>query len=204
MEGATYMDVMYKLLFLLLFFQLTFITPPLFGADDDGDGIDSSLDNCPATVNAGQEDRDADHVGDLCDADQDGDGLTDLYEEEIRGTDPENWDTDGEGISDLYDCEPLDPNNSLGIDCDIYVFQDIPSRPVNPAETENPNGDDDRDGVTNQGDNCPMVFNPGQQDQDRDGIGDQCDSSTQEALPPETDSLLAGSIHGASGCSLIR
>ena len=39
-------------------------TPP----DLDGDGLTDFLDNCPAIENAGQEDGDADDVGDLCDA----------------------------------------------------------------------------------------------------------------------------------------
>lgn len=35
--------------------------------DGDGDGVADSLDNCPNTANAGQEDRDGDSVGDVCD-----------------------------------------------------------------------------------------------------------------------------------------
>ena len=35
--------------------------------------------------------------------------------------------------------------------------------------------DSDNDGVGNSEDNCPDVFNPGQEDFDGDGAGDACD-----------------------------
>jgi hypothetical protein len=35
--------------------------------------------------------------------------------------------------------------------------------------------DDDRDGVPDQVDNCPIFFNPSQRDFDLDGVGDVCD-----------------------------
>jgi hypothetical protein len=42
-------------------------TFPVIPADEDTDGIDDCLDNCPAAANAGQMDMDVDGAGDLCD-----------------------------------------------------------------------------------------------------------------------------------------
>jgi len=46
-------------------------------ADDDGDGLDNHLDNCPATSNAGQVDTDGDGLGNACDCDLNNSGLVD-------------------------------------------------------------------------------------------------------------------------------
>jgi ELWxxDGT repeat protein len=45
--------------------------------DADGDGIEDASDNCPASPNPDQADRDDDGTGDACDEDGDGDGVAD-------------------------------------------------------------------------------------------------------------------------------
>jgi hypothetical protein len=40
--------------------------------------------------------------------------------------------------------------------------------------------DTDNDGIPNELDNCPLVFNPGQEDTDGDDIGDACDCDCGE------------------------
>ena len=49
-------------------------------SDCDRDGIPNSSDNCSATFNPFQEDTDSDGVGDVCDTDDDGDGILDINE----------------------------------------------------------------------------------------------------------------------------
>lgn len=48
--------------------------------DLDGDGVAKAIDNCPAIANADQADFEGDGMGNVCDLDDDGDGMPDSYE----------------------------------------------------------------------------------------------------------------------------
>ena len=79
------------------------------GRDADGDGINDDVDNCPSIANADQADFDGDSIGDVCDADDDNDGLPDSYEI-VYGLDPfyagdAALDFDGDGLSNLEEYE---------------------------------------------------------------------------------------------------
>jgi hypothetical protein len=87
--------------------------------DTDGDGVPDTTDNCPNIANPLQENNDGDSEGDVCDNDDDNDGLTDIEEMNFDGdpaynpltdTDPFNADTDADGLSDFdelnYDGNP--------------------------------------------------------------------------------------------------
>ncbi|WP_455903663.1 DUF4215 domain-containing protein [Microbacterium sp.] len=79
--------------------------------DVDGDAICGDVDNCPAVANFDQDNNDMDADGDVCDDDDDNDGMLDT-DEATAGTDPFDADTDGDGLSDgdevLAGTEPLD------------------------------------------------------------------------------------------------
>ncbi len=110
-------------------------TLALSSLDDDNDTVPDSQDNCPDDANVTQDDFDNDGLGDVCDPDDDADGLSDadeilygtnpfLYDSDgdtlgdgdevnIHNTLPDNPDSDGDFIDDgdeiLYASDPLDP-----------------------------------------------------------------------------------------------
>ncbi|KAK1792975.1 hypothetical protein P4O66_001693 [Electrophorus voltai] len=47
--------------------------------------------------------------------------------------------------------------------------------------------DDDSDGIPDDRDNCPFVFNPRQYDHDHDEVGDRCDNCPYDSNPDQTD-----------------
>jgi hypothetical protein len=102
-------------------------TPP----DSDGDGVIDTLDNCPNDPNPLQENNDGDGQGDVCDPDDDNDGLSDT-EEGTLGTNPLLADTDGDGVSDydetLYDTipgyDPLTDTDPLSANTDGDAYDD--------------------------------------------------------------------------------
>jgi hypothetical protein len=68
-------------------------------ADSDDDGVPDASGNCPNTTNASQANADGDSAGDVCDIDDDNDGLSD-DEEFALGTDALKADSDGDGTND--------------------------------------------------------------------------------------------------------
>ena len=68
-------------------------------ADDDGDGVDDAVDNCPGMFNPGQEDWNANGIGDHCE-DADGDSVIDADELNIYNTDVSDSDSDNDGLDD--------------------------------------------------------------------------------------------------------
>ena len=84
-------------------------------SDSDDDGIPDAQDNCPDNANPNQNNYDSDAQGDVCDPDDDNDGLPDRWENE-HGLNPKDAsdaaaDNDNDGFSNLQEFEfGTDPN----------------------------------------------------------------------------------------------
>jgi hypothetical protein len=86
--------------------------------DTDGDSVNVTDDNCPAISNPGQIDTDGDGSGDVCDFDDDNDGLSDTEEQQL-GTDPKDKDTDNDGLEDGWEINnSLDPLDGI---CPAFI-----------------------------------------------------------------------------------
>lgn len=153
-------------------------TDPLL-ADTDTDTLDDAVDNCPLISNQDQTDTDQDQAGNVCDDDDDGDGISDA-DEVASGTDPLLLDTDTDGVNDNLDNCPIDSNGQQ-TDTDQDQVGDVCD------------SDDDNDGVDDVTDNCPLISNPGQENSNQDPAGDAC-----EAPPADIGGFWLASITVAS------
>jgi hypothetical protein len=157
--------------------------------DEDFDGIDAALDNCPQVNNPGQDDGDQDGLGDACDPfladplnDVDDDGtpiaedncpevrnvLQDNIQESAAGNPPDIYGDLCDECSSIFNELNYDTDgDGRGNDCDDDVDGD---GQLNTADT-----DDDNDGISDSSDNCDFVPNQRQFDNDGDAQGDECD-----------------------------
>ncbi|WP_123955310.1 RHS repeat-associated core domain-containing protein [Flavobacterium cheongpyeongense] len=69
-------------------------------------------------------------------------------------------------------------NSSIGHDYDMTLVNSLPFTNILFSQTYCGSNDDDKDadGVKDDIDKCPTVFNPGQEDDDEDGVGNVCDN----------------------------
>ncbi len=173
-------------------------------ADDrDQDGLANDSDNCPEHANQGQWDKDNDGLGNECDPDIDGDGVSN--EDEIAaGTMPWNNesfpgqslvdDRDQDGLANEADNCPDIANqgqwdkdkDGKGNECDSDLDGDGVSntdellagtKVWDSKSFPRPATAEDRDGdgINNEQDNCADIANGGQWDKDNDGLGNECD-----------------------------
>ena len=133
----------------------------------DDDFIEDPNDNCKYVQNPYQLDLDSDQIGDVCDADMDGDDIENSMpfngsgQDKCPYQDASENDEDHDGCIDEIVLEDSD-NDSIP---DVYD-----SYPYTPY-TE----DFDNDSVVNTRDNCPYISNLDQTNMDNDDFGDACD-----------------------------
>lgn len=95
------------------------------GSTPDTFTILKAPDNCPLITNPSQLDTDSDAMGDVCDLDDDNDGLSDT-EEQGYGTNPLLVDTDGDGFSDnteiIFGSDPLNSASLPPVSIPLFGF----------------------------------------------------------------------------------
>ena len=94
---------------------------PLSTDDPDSDGVPLSTDNCPLLSNPDQIDTDANGSGNVCDIDDDGDGVIDTADAFPLDSD-ESVDTDNDGAGNNADTD--DDNDGLLDDEEILFGTD--------------------------------------------------------------------------------
>ncbi len=107
-------------------------TPP--SVDEDGDGVNGGLDNCPKDSNTGQLDSDGGGIGDVCDncaqvinpdqQDTDGDSVGDACDNCTTTANPGQADADGDLVGDACDNCPSD-SNAAQADADADGIGDL-------------------------------------------------------------------------------
>ncbi|MFD1062530.1 thrombospondin type 3 repeat-containing protein [Winogradskyella litorisediminis] len=95
-------------------------------ADNDGDGVFNTVDNCPNTPNPLQTDSDGNGIGDAC-QDTDNDSILDINDNCPTIANPNQEDADGDGIGDV--CQDDDNDGVINED-------------DNCPDTPNPNQED--------------------------------------------------------------
>jgi hypothetical protein len=135
-----------------------------------------------------QADADEDGTGDVCDTDDDNDGVPDEADNCPLGANASQLNTDGDPQGNVCDID--DDNDGVPDDadnCPLVANSDQVDTDGD-AMGDACDPDDDNDGVADVDDNCRLVANASQTDTDNDGIGDSCDADNDnDGVADETD-----------------
>lgn len=140
-------------------FEVTHSLDPLdvadAASDADGDGL-SNLWEFKLRLNPELADSDGNGVSDAQE-DRDQDGLTNILEINIYGTDPTQPDTDGDGLNDGWEI--------------LYGYSALINNETDADPTNDPDADPDNDGLINSAEE-QIGTNPNNWDTDGDGFSD--------------------------------
>lgn len=162
--------------------------------DTDEDGFVDQMDNCPTLYNPLQADLDDDQIGDICDNDEDGDGIEipqDLCPHDLSpwlSNALNDYDSDGcqDSINDFNDDADAIPD--INDDCPLgYIgWGDNAStfdHDGDGCHDQIEDNDDDNDGFIDEEDNCPtgiVGVAQGGQDEDNDGCIDSAEDDDDD------------------------
>ena len=144
--------------------------------DSDSDSVGDNSDNCPNIANTEQLNTDGDLLGNMCDDDDDNDGLNDQYDAFPLDA-SEQVDSDGDGVGNNGDIFPNDSSETLDTDSDGIG---------NNADT-----DDDGDSISDS-DEISNGTNPLLADSDGDGVNDNIDAfpiDASEVVDTDSDGV---------------
>ena len=190
----------------LVVVMLLLASGAVWAADTDFDEVDDSIDNCVQTYNPDQLDSDQDGAGDVCDQDDDNDGIRDAGGSggnPCPTTDvcaPESFCSLGANactgaadcvvadqvdycIAPLGECALSKQPCSATIPCVPVV--DTCQRQCQASGAACTTDAECR--VSGCDDNCPLTPNPMQNESDGDGIGDQCDNCSAVMNPTQSN-----------------
>jgi uncharacterized Fe-S cluster protein YjdI len=193
-------------------------------ADADADGITNNRDNCASIYNPSQINYDGDTQGDICDADDDDEGISDVVDACPLGAlawtsnnstdhdsdgckdDVEDSDDDDDGRADVNDACPTGALNWTS----VQIWGDAANttdHDLDGCKDSNEDADDDDDTVNDTIDSCPLgsvgwVSTPGS-DHDGDGCRDAGEDldDDDDGLNDSDDSCSRGDLNWVSNQS---
>lgn len=167
----------------------------LSSVDFDGDGFNNDIDLCPFVPSESNEllDSDADKTADICDADDDNDGLTDNEEQKLS-TNPLKADTDDDGFTDGAEINEYS-TDPLKADSDDDGLSDTDE--INTYETDPNLLDSDSDGLSDGDEINIYKTQPLSKDSDSDGLNDDVEIKDFNTDPNNADTDGDGIDDGA-------